>query len=298
MALTMTRKSELEPELVVEHAPGQAVVAAEDVPATYPNLDTAVQALADTIGQDERLKVRAAKIVQRIRDQELYREAGFDSFSAYLPVLLEQVKGIGWSAERTVRNYLAFADVYLDQLELDGGEALASATHLFALLRLADRDRKSGELKDESEKEGKLGALPFEAVTKVVNWMVNLPAGDTRLGLDEAEVTQGLIDADLEFELATYRKLTGRVPTVPAGGWTVEDTRALVELLQGKEEKQKVSRLWVAASSGDEVVLATLELYKGDFLINELPLGGKVMLREEFDEMVGSDKVRFTNEEA
>lgn len=297
MALTMTRKSILEPEVLVEHAPGQALLADDDVPATYPNLDTAVKALAETIGQDERLKLRAAKIVQRIRDQELYREQGFDSFSAYLPALLEQVKGLGWTAERTVRNYLAFADVYLDQLEMDGGEALTSATHLFTLLRLADRDRKSGELKDETEKEGKLGAVQFEAVAKVVNWMVNLPAGDTRLGMDEAEVTEGLIEAGLEFELATFRKLTDRVPNVPAGGWTVEDTRELVERFQGKEEKPKVSRLWVAASSGEEVVLATLELYRGDFLINELPLGGKVMTREEFDEMVGSEKVRWTNAE-
>lgn len=295
MALTMARKSELEPELV-EVAPGVAIVT-DDVPATFPNLQTAERALTEVIGQDERLKVRAAKIVQRIRDQELYREEGYSSFSAYLPVLLERVKGIGWSAERTVRNYLALVDVYLDQLELDSNQALVSVTHLFTLLRLADRDRKSGELKDETEKEGKLGAVQFEAVTRVVNWMVNLPADETRQGLDEDEVTEGLINAGLEFELATFRKVTGRVPTVPAGGWTVGDTKEIVEQLQGKEEQPRLSRLWVAASSGEEVVLASLELYRGDFLLNELPLGGKVMMREEFDELVGSDKVRWTNGE-
>lgn len=278
----------------------QELVEDEDgVPASYANLDTALRDLDAAVGAGEALKLKAARIVQRIRDAELYREAGAASFPAYLPELANRLKVIGWKSERAVRYYLSLADVYLDQLHIEGQEALGSASHLFELLKLAQTDRETGELLMTPDKEGKVGAVQFEALAQVINWMVSAAApADKKTGLGAEELSRRMADDARASFLNTAQLLVGAPFLLPAGGWTLEDTKALVAKLQGKEEKQKVSRTWVVASDNEEVVLGTLEIYRGESLIQSFPLGGEVMGKEAFEEMVGKDRIRWTNTEA
>lgn len=260
----------------------------------YPNLKTATAALFELLENTESGKLRAARIVQAIKQQELYRELDFGSFNAFLPELLRMTEAVGWGSARTIRGYLAFVEVYLDGLELEGEEALAAVTHLQLLLRLADRDRKTGELRADPEKEGKLGAVQFEAVVKVVTALVNAPVETQRTGLGSEETRELLLARGLHHEAELYVAVVGRPPRLPAGGIAVEDTKALVDQLSGKVEKAVPSRLWVIGDDGETVVLSSLEFYSGERLLEAIALRGQVMEKTNFEELRGKDKVRNT----
>lgn len=263
----------------------------------YSDIGTATRDLLAVLERGESVKVQAARIVKAIRDGELYRELGFTSFKDYRPALLQVLEGVGWGSARTLDNYLALLDVYVAQLAFFEERTFGASTHLIELLRLADRDRASGELKDDV-KEGKLPSFEFHALTEVIAFLVSQPAEVARVGLSVEEAKEALAKDGLGPEGETFERLAGRPPRLPAGGWSVEDTKEIIERLSGKEKIEKLGRVWVAAQlEAGEVALSGVEFYEAEHLTRTLNLGGEIVSGEEFERMVGGDKKRYVNKE-
>jgi hypothetical protein len=182
-----------------------------------------VDALVNHMRQGETLLLAIARDVQAIRDLELYREAGVETMEAFYPILLQETSRVGWGSVRTLKAYLSFTDVYLDCLALPGPKAMGALSHLQTLYVLADWDRKEKELRMETEKMGKLPAVGFEAIVKVVSRLVN-EAGDA--GMDAKATLLALGEVGLATEAADFTAIAKMEPIVPAGGWSVADTRA------------------------------------------------------------------------
>jgi hypothetical protein len=239
-------------EVVV--ADGVVVLTGKDV--SFANLGTAVKRLVDLLKEGDSLKLSAARVVQAISRQELYREAGVETMAAFYPLLLAQTASVGWQAERTVKMWLAFTNLYLDVLKLDEAKAMKANSHLHSLYALAAVDRKSGELADATEKPGKLGAGDFEAIVLVITGLVTAPKGaDKQTGLDATQTYGLLVNAGVSADhLKTYEEKVGGAPYLPVSGWTVADTRAVIDLLKGKDEPVKVSQVWEVERLDEETV--------------------------------------------
>ncbi len=235
-------------------AEGIVVITGKDV--TFANLPTAIRRLVVLLKDGDSLKLSAARVVQAISRQELFREAGCETMQAFMPLLLQQTASVGWAAERTVKQWLAFANLYLDEMGLDEEKALKANSHLGSLYVLAAVDRKSGELLSAPEKPGKLGAEDFEAIVQTITGLVTAPKGtDKAAGLDVAKTRDLLLDAGvLADHLDAYQAKVGGAPYLPVNGWTVADTRAVIDLLRGKEEVAKVSQVWEVEKQDEENV--------------------------------------------
>lgn len=279
-------------------AVGGAVVLTSPRPR-YQNLQSAVEDLVAVFAQGENLKIRAARIVQAIRDQQLYRELGFESFKDYLPALLSVTAGIGWTAERTLKAYLQFVDVYLDQLHFDEQEATGAVTHLQLLTKLVERD-SDGLLKLYPEKVGKVGAAEFEAVSRVISWLVNKPSAEiTTTGADEGAIGAALVEAGLATELQVFQNVAGFYPSLPVGGWQVADTKALIDRVAKKERPQKAQRVWNVQRLGDDRIrLVSLWVLIDGVLLLEHPLGSdRELSQQELEALTAGDKVEELKDE-
>lgn len=235
---------ELSPGVTVLTGPGTRDV-------SFPNLASAIKRLVELLRDSADKKLAAARVVQAVDKQQLYREAGFETMRDFYPTLLAQTAAVGWQAERTVKMWLAFANLYLDQLALPEPQAMRSNSHLHALYVLADVDRKSGELLDATEKEGKLGAVEFEDITRVISALVTAPTPAQKAeGLDADATAEVLKVAGVsDAALTTFEKRAGTKPAVPVSGWSVADTRSVIEAIRGVKETTKAVQVFYVSFS-------------------------------------------------
>lgn len=271
---------------------------------SFPNLSTAITKLVEYLRASEDKKLAAARVVQAIDRQQLYREQGFNDMKSFYPVLLQHTAAVGWQAERTVKMWLAFANLYLDQLELPEPQAMKANSHLHAMYVLGEVDRSTGELVDDPEKDGKLPATDFEAAIKVVTGLVTAPSIEQKLsGLDAAETKKVLAGSVTATEYEAFKRLAGAEPTLPQNGWTVADTRELIEKLKGTKKEVKVRQVWYVSFLDDikaevesiawEVELADKTDDNGKPLWQEFDRSTvkKEYPRARFDAMVKGEKV-------
>lgn len=295
-----------EPEVIVTVSPGVEVISVADKP-TFSSLEAATRELRTLLVSGESLKLKAARVVQAIRDQQLYKELGYPNFNAYLPELLKVTAEVGWNNKRSIQQYIAFVSVFLDQLCFPAEEAVNAFSHLNILLRLAQVDRKSGELVD-GDGEKKLRADHFEGITQTVTFLVNTPswAEDLATGADESITTARMAVTSLGGAAEVWNTLLGSYPSLPKGGWTVAHTRDLVDRLLGKAEepadegeeeeteeppKRGPRRVWtVEPGVGETIRVCGLALYQGERLIAEFALDDNVT-QEELAAMTDGDEV-------
>lgn len=272
----------------------EILVGLDAITSAYTSLGDAVQHLVSTLRETEDKKLVAARIVQTIERQELYREAGCNSMSEFYPLLLEQTASVGWNAERTVRAWVAFASLYLDKLKFDERTALKANSHLHTLYTLADVDRKSGELRTSTENEKKLDAIDFTTIAKVVTALAVVPsAADKENGRSEAETQELLLSASLtERQLERFTALVGYAPFIPEGGWAVSHTRTLIEAIRGEEDKTpKAKQIWYLSFQDEDRV----EVERIAWEINDEEIKSidwhTLIERSEFDAMSKGDRV-------
>lgn len=209
--------------------------ATEDL--TFSNLADAIRALVETVQQDEHSRLKMARIVDAIDRQQLYREAGVETMKAFFPVLLQQTASVGWKSETSIKRYLAFFRLYIQQLSLDPSKAIRSVSHLHNLYKLAHLDRKTGELTDP-DKAGKLDPVQFEDVAQLVTWLVSSPTKEQVLAGVNAETLRPVLD-DLGLGKAadTYKELVGTEVEIPQRGWTLSHTQAIIDAVAAAEEE-------------------------------------------------------------
>jgi hypothetical protein len=238
--------------------------------------------LMDAIQSGEIGKLAAARLVRQIHSEELWRDGGFKSFSAYLPTLLERTAAVGWGAARTIKQYIKLWAVCREQMELDEADIIRGVSHLNELLRVASIGKKF-ILNDDSEKPGELGAEQFGAVVDAIVDMLNGVAV-------EAESYAG----------KTFKELTGEFAVIPSGGWTLEDTKRVIAKIKGEtddEDKVKITRQWDVVVPGEDVVgLIRLNFFRGEELLYYKEFVDEAgepdfVDREVFDQMVGKDAV-------
>lgn len=281
--------------------PGGVVVVSGD--ATYENLATAVSALVAAIRADEHNKLTAARIVDTIDRQELYREAGVDTFRAFLPALLEQTAAVGWKSATSIKRYLAWYRLYIRELGFEPREAVNAVSHLHQLYVLANIDRKSGELAF-SDKDGKLDPARFEDVVRLVLWAV---AGTTReqqvAGLHHDDVEKVLATAPhATHMLQTFRELMGRRFALPARGWTLADTQGIIDRVRApaeveEEKAARCQRVWVGhVPFSGAVYVSRLEFRHGEVVLDTLPVE-REYAEEHFTVLRGKDAVEIANKE-
>lgn len=261
-------------------------------PARYQSLDAAQKDLLSTLAQGENLKLKAARIVQAIADQELYVQSGFPTFKAYLPTLLQMTAAVGWHSDRTIKSYLQFVRVYLEQAGLPEVAAMRAISHLNVLSKTATVNRATNELVEEGSAP-KLGAEDFCALSRVVTYLANAAPGSDLGELD-------LLDVDAQ-DVEIFQRLAGFMPAVPDTGWQVAHTKELVDHLLGKdkEEEVKVTRVWVASAEGDGSIRIHSLLFEQEGTIWEaFEFTNKVVSWETFARMTKGDKIDGLAEEA
>lgn len=301
--------------------------------ATYASLEAAVNTLVGFLGQREKLQLRAARVVQHIRDQELFKQVpGCETFEAYLPILKVETAQVGWKAERTIQQYMSFADVYLDVIGIPERIAMAATSHLNTLYSLADLDRKQPvllpalkaghkerrrpSLKDETEKHGKLKGEQFEDLAFLLSWLVTADWTDDQL--DNGVSNELLVPLMLETDNAamerntaegrndwagrtvaaqTFQTLMGYGLGLPVGGWTVADTEAVVKKIKGKEAKEKAVQHWYVEKMDTEFAwVERIDWELGGEVKHTEPWRGKQLGRELFEAMSAGDKVTDLSE--
>lgn len=284
----------------IEIAPGVSIVGSDDFGPTalsFPNLATAIEALVGTIRSDEAAKVKMARIIDAIERQELYREAGVDTMKAFFPMLLAQTEAIGWKSATSIKRYLAWFRLYILELGLDSKEAIRAVSHLHNLKVLADV--KNGELVADTEKDGKLGAAEFEAVVRFVTRMVTGPTKEQQTsGLDE--VATAALTIDYPEGRDAYVKIVGRVPVLPAGGWSLADTQEIIDCLRAAEEDEttaKVERIWRCERTANNLAfVVSLDFVVGETIVESFPIE-KAYSQDELKRLSKGDTVVFDGEE-
>lgn len=266
---------------------------------TFGNLATAIEVLVTTIRQDEAAKVKAARVIDAIDRQQLYREAGVATMKDFYPMLLSQTEAIGWKSATSLKRYLAWYRLYIRGLELNSGEAIKAVSHLHNLKVLAEV--KADELVESPDKEGKLGSVQFEDVARLVVALVNLPSKEQQAtGLDEAATNALLLDAGLSSAQATYKELMGRDVVLPVGGWSLADTQEVIDRVRGAAEDEtdeKLIRIWLCEHTFDGRVFAKeLQFWFGGELKETFPIE-KDYSSDEFKKLSKGDKVAFEGEE-
>lgn len=282
-----------------------------EVRPNVPNLETGLALLEQTLQGSSIATIRAAYILQAVRDKALYREWGLSSFKDALPLILERTVEIGIKSERMLRYYLALVDVYGDNFELDDEDLVGAASHLFALLSLAEIDRATGELKQTPDKEGKLSAAQFEDVVLLVVALKNTTTpAQQKTGLNAAE-TRGFLARHHPREVAerlceTYKALLQREVSLPVGGWKLADTTTIVDAVRVKEEKIVVVRQWMVSHRDERYTqLEELQIFVDGELCDVIPqvmklvdedtkearYAPKLVSNEVFDALTKGDKV-------
>lgn len=273
----------------------------------FPNLPTAIAELVKALKNFEGSKLRMAEILYEIETKKLYLEAPAKSMKAYFPVLQEETEKIGWGSVTTLKRYLAWYKLYVKALGLDPKQALNAVSHLFALKDLADLDRKTGELK-EDVKPGKLSALPFEEIARLVAFLVNVPAPALRgrllegEGADHETVVEALDEAMLAKAAEVYKEVVGEDVVLPAGGWSLQDTQRIVNAVKAQagtseegddttavETVEACSRVWVGYATFDGAIhVEKLEFRRGEVVLDSIEVD-KTYTTAQFAILHGND---------
>ena len=262
--------------------------------SAFVSLKEAVGFLVDLLRETEDKKLAAARVVQAIERQELYREAGCNSMKEFYPYLLEQTAAVGWNAERTVRNWVAFAGLYLDRMGLNERDALKANSHLHALYTLADIDRKTGELRFDTDNEKKVDGYTFRAIAEIVTALVARATPEQKSDGRDAEATRNFLLSSGIFErqLEVFEEAAGYAPFIPENGWAVAQTRQLIEDIRGEEEKApKAKQIWYLSFQDEDRVEVERIAWEIDGEETRSVAWNTYLDREEFDAMSKGDKV-------
>ncbi len=293
MAITALRQRTVE---LIE-PDGQLVQ--DDTPMRYESLEAAIDDLKTEALKTEESRLRAALIIRDIERGELFKQIpGCDSMKAFYPLLWARLENISWKSTSSFKRWLALVKLYLEQLDLNREKAVLSASSLFILARLADLDRKTGLLRDEASKEGKLGASEFDTMARLVVFM---KTGFTReqmvSGMDVAATRKVLDDAGLGYAAGTFQDLMGYEIQLPVKGWSTADTQAIVDHLTGKEtdededdeEQVEVHRVWKGYETFEGgVFVEAIEFRRGEVLLDTIEVA-KQFSTAEFEVLRGKD---------
>jgi hypothetical protein len=303
IALRTATPDDEQVEVVGVTSQGHAVLAGEHI--SFASLEDAINALKQTIAEDESNKLKMARIVRAIEAQQLYLQIpGCLSFKAFLPMLLERTASVGWKSATTIKRYLAFVKLYLEQLDFDADQAIRTVSHLFELQRIVSLDRKTGSLA-EPKKDDKLGPVAFEDVARLVIQMVTGFTRDQMVsGLDEAQTAEVLAAAGMTAQAGTYHEIMGEDIKMPPKGWSVTDTQRIVEKLAGKEEADdddaevdEVHRVWVGyVEFSGAVMVERIEFRRGEVKLNEIEVN-KTFSSIEFEVLRGKDAKQIAGDD-
>lgn len=243
----------------------------------FDNIQQAIKELAALIKSAEHAKMRVARVLAAIRDQQLYRDAGVETMKAFLPLVLDQLAGLGIGSATSAKRYLALHDLYLDGLKLPDTMVENAISHLHMLYALAHIDRKSGELEDP-EKPGKLTAVQFEDIARLVVWAINGLSREVLVSGADAEQTAVLLaEAGLSSAGTTYREIMGADVVLPPKGWTLVQTQAIIDRVKaqaGEEEEgedEQVQKVWVGYEVFDGgVYVERIEFRRGEVKLDEI----------------------------
>lgn len=234
----------------------ELLVAEEAQDVSFSGLSEAVRTLVSTIRDGENARLRAARIVDAIDRQKLYREANCATMKDFMPTLLECVENLGFGSVGSIKRYLTFYRLYIREMNLNPDVAMKSVSHLHALSRIAALDRKTGGLL-VPEKEGKLPPEQFEDIVHLVCWLVVAPtkAQATR-GMCYEELLPLLTKDGLATQAATFKEVAGYEVELPEGGWTLEDTRYIISTVTQDEnvEENKLRQWYMGYMQYDDSV--------------------------------------------
>ncbi len=330
MIKAMTPRQEAPEDIEVITAEDGTTVITGDI--TFPNLAAAVSELIKTLRSDENNKVRAARIVDAIDRQELYKEAGMESFKAFFPMLLEQTQAVGWKSATSIKRYLGWYRLYLRALQLEPNAAIGAVSHLHTLYKLAHIDRKTGDLTDPDDSAGKLNPVAFEDIVRLITTLVGgfsdtvltevlgaqtiedlriaaaLPEGMAagavvvRTGLTPEQTSDVLTDMGMSTQAATYAELMGEPVVLPARGWTLAQTEAVIAKVQGEAEDEsdetvKVQKVWIGYSTFEgSVYIERIEFLKGETKLDELSVE-KQYATAHFELIRGGDAAEIAGQD-
>ena len=218
-------------------------------------LETTIKHIQRLVREGERGRLAAARQVALLKENDAYQQLGYATWKAFLKDLMTQLAGVGWKADRTVRNWLDLISVYIDQYDFSEDDVVAASSHLVLLLPLIGRDRQTGEVFSDETKP-----IPdvedFGTLASVIIGLVSLLSTDER--------TNGLNAREFTERFGAAAAVVNRLSTVPVvvagGGWTVKDTKELADRIKGKEPKTKVKATPQAfvRQKGKKVVLSEL----------------------------------------
>lgn len=307
-----------EPVVIETGAEGQVVVLGE---LNFETIGEAIKFIGDNLKATENARIAVARAVRYIDEKALYKQAGYETFKGFLTFLLERTAAIGWKSATSIKRYLAFVRLYLEQLDIDHDTAVAAVSHYHNLYVLAHLDRKSGELADP-DKEGndprgvKLGPVEFEDIARLVGFLVKreapvLRAAAQEKGLD-AEKTAEVLEANgYRQQVETYKKLTGRELSFPEGGWKLADTQVIIDAVrgnaggEGEDEAEKTTQVWVGYETHDSAIyVERIEFRRADVVVHTIEVGEthsqamfKVLVGKNKSEIAGLNGEQTSDEE-
>lgn len=268
---------------------------------TFNDLGEAIAALRQEAKNDESARLRAARIVRAIERQELYKQfPGITSMKAFFPILIEQLAQF-WKSATSLKRYLAILKIYVEQLQFEAAAVVDAVSHLDLLRVLVEVDRATGELVIEPDKDGKLGSPQFEDVARLVTFLVTGLEPEIEVeGLGADEMGEVLAAKKLEAAAQTYRELVGAPLSLPAGGWTLANTKAIVAAVRGESGEDedasspaKVERWWVGHENFDGLIdIEEIQFLQDGEVIDQIPVG-KVYTQEQLKARAGKDKLKI-----
>lgn len=284
--------------------PDGTVVIEEAKHLSFANLQEAISALVGELRTNEASKLDMARIVDAIDRQQLFLEAGCTSMKAFFPLLLERTASVGWKSATSIKRYLAFYRLYVLQLNFAPTTAIKAASHLHTLYRLAALDRKSGELVDP-ETEGKLNPVEFEDICRLVAYLVELPDPALRAKVAEGVSAEDLLpflgEARLLPSAQAYIDIMGIAVALPAKGWNVTHTEAIVAKVASKAEdepSEALVQVFVGYETFDGSIFVERIDYRNESgeAVEAIPVK-KTYSKARFAQLKGRNKAEVSKDE-
>lgn len=254
-------------ELPAEGTPVAEIISHTEHPS-FASLDDAEEALYDLEGQGESLRIQQIRVLNAIREQQLYREREnpktgqpFASMEDYVPYLIKSLGAWSQTAPRTLKSWVSRYRIFVEQLGWDHQDLLDMGAHTELLLPLAARSAKTLALSPEDEPQDN---------------------GGRKLGRAEFERVSDDIKARVEKSLAN--------PSVPELRWTTADTKQVVQEILGTT-KEKVNFQFDCSWRGDKVVIESISIWVGEDDDAEQYRIGDVIQKSLFERVAGSAKV-------
>lgn len=297
------------------------------IKGAYASLADAVKDIVGALREGEKGKLKIVTAIDQISKLELYTQEGFSSMAAYMPKLIEQCNEVSWNSGSSIKRYLTWYRLYVLLLGYNPDEALKAVSHLGILARLADINRKSGELaEDDNLAKAKLGKVKFDDLGRLVTQLVNgfpnevilnvlgaarveelrreakAPAGATPkqvvafAGLNGMELVSLLEAVKLGATARTYEGVTGKELVLPPKRWTVGHTQAIVDALVKAEDETEdeedaaaeVEQVFVGYETHDGAVMVERIEWRGQSgTVLETIEVGKVYTTSMFKKLLG-----------